>query len=707
MKSRYNPVLLLVVLVGLCCALWLNYTRYHVEKNNHTVDMAMEYENLVHLAGQEGLPVDQVLKQFQEAGINSLMVFDNNLLRMQKRGYVTIATGEELQKAKTLGNDIGLFQNVFTNKAWEINAAYLLENNDAESYDDILEDLRLRYGEQRVTVVKASAPRIAKILGSTQIISEYRYDEPLGILQAPLGLPRRDMQKIANMGFGLIVRPQNYIDVKDEQIASIFKRIKDSGVEKYVYAYMPCGTEVVGYPHKLKFMGEKMQENKLQLVMLEHYTQLQFSNIHGLVPLAEAVNYNASRSYVIDGAEQKKITIGTALNRWALTDEERNIRVNYIRPFMMPREGQSLINQNLKYVKDIKVNVAKRGFAFGTADTFQTLSKDKADNNYAGPYFPNKLLFIPVIAAVMAGCVLYLSLLFNLSTFKELVLWAVLTAIGALVIMLGRGLLLRQLVAMGSAVLFPVLSMNIIMDIWDGNKSADNGFVKILLSAVWQLALAVFLSLFGGWFLSAILTDSRFLLEIDIYRGVKLTFVLPILMMAALFIKRYDLLAVADKSIMATWKRYSQVLDNKLSYKQIVGLLVLAFVAFYFVGRSGHTGGVPVLGIELKLRAMLEQLVYARPRTKEFLIGHPCFFIACWAVYRQWNRYIQLGLVCAAVIGQGSLVQTFCHMRTPVIMTFLRAVDGYAVALPLGIAALVGIALLIPVCRYLQRRFLV
>ena len=31
MKSRYNPVLLAVIVIGLVCALWLNYSRYEIE----------------------------------------------------------------------------------------------------------------------------------------------------------------------------------------------------------------------------------------------------------------------------------------------------------------------------------------------------------------------------------------------------------------------------------------------------------------------------------------------------------------------------------------------------------------------------------------------------------------------------------------------------------------------------------------------------
>ena len=43
MKHRYNPVLIAVIVLGLVCALWLNWTRHKVEQANNTVEMAMEY----------------------------------------------------------------------------------------------------------------------------------------------------------------------------------------------------------------------------------------------------------------------------------------------------------------------------------------------------------------------------------------------------------------------------------------------------------------------------------------------------------------------------------------------------------------------------------------------------------------------------------------------------------------------------------------
>lgn len=53
--------------------------------------------------------------------------------------------------------------------------------------DDVEQDLCLRYGADRVKVVSEN-PRIIKIKGSTTPLPEGKYDEPQGLLQAPLGL---------------------------------------------------------------------------------------------------------------------------------------------------------------------------------------------------------------------------------------------------------------------------------------------------------------------------------------------------------------------------------------------------------------------------------------------------------------------------------------------------------------------------------------
>lgn len=110
--------------------------------------------------------------------------------------------------------------------------------------------------------------------------------------------------------------------------------------------------------------------------------------------------------------------------------------------------------------------------------------------------------------------------------------------------------------------------------------------------------------------------------------------------------------------------------------KTLIGIFVVLVAGIVFVARSGHTSGMPVSGTELKFRAFLEQMFYARPRTKELMIGHPAFMLAVMAFYRKWPTMLFFILVLLAAIGQGSMVETFAHMRTPIYMSFVRGVDG-------------------------------
>ena len=256
MKCRYNPVLLAVIILGLACALWLNWNRHQVEQANNTVEMSMEYEGLRKLAALEGLPEEQVLREFKNAGINSLMVFDTTLERLTKKGEIQTATSEGLRKAASLGADKGVFAAVPASML-EQDAAFIAAGSNPAVLIDVQEDLSLRYGAERVQVV-AAEPRILRVTGRTELLPEDKYDEPLGLLQAPLGLPVRDMQRLDAMGFKLIVRPQNYVNVNEEKIDSIFQRIDKAGVK--VHALMPCGRETVGYPDKLDYFGKKLSQ---------------------------------------------------------------------------------------------------------------------------------------------------------------------------------------------------------------------------------------------------------------------------------------------------------------------------------------------------------------------------------------------------------------------------------------------------------------
>ncbi|MBE8953801.1 MAG: hypothetical protein SR1Q7_11770, partial [Quinella sp. 1Q7] len=141
-----------------------------------------------------------------------------------------------------------------------------------------------------------------------------------------------------------------------------------------------------------------------------------------------------------------------------------------------------------------------------------------------------------------------------------------------------------------------------------------------------------------------------------------------------------------------------ELLDKSVSVKALLALMVVAGAFVVLIARSGHTSGMPVSGAEIKIRALLEQAFYARPRSKEIFFGHPAFMLAFAAFLKKFPKSICFMLVMAATVGQSSMVETFAHMRTPIFMSFMRGLDGL---IP---GAIIG-AILIIVLQIFARQF--
>jgi hypothetical protein len=250
---------------------------------------------------------------------------------------------------------------------------------------------------------------------------------------------------------------------------------------------------------------------------------------------------------------------------------------------------------------------------------------------------------------------------------------------------------------LASAIVFPALAMAWQLDRWRkqeivGQFGHPTGVGRIITVGLGAIVVTTLLSLIGGLYVGAVLSDVRFFLEMEIFRGVKLTFVAPIILVTLIYLTRYNLFEnVQSVNARGLWRQITSILNHPVTIQTLVLFGAAAFAAWVFVGRSGHTAGVPVPAAELKLRALLEQAMYARPRGKEFLIGHPAFLLAVMAIYQQWPRTVQYILVITATIAQGSLVETFAHLRTPVFMSLVRGLDGLVLGAIIGAAAVIGV----------------
>ena len=707
-KERYNPILVLCIAVAFCAALYLMQIRVGIEKRNDTVEQTLDYQAILMMARREGYSSDKLLQQFKDAGVTTLIVYDATLERLDREKRISAMPGDVLQKAAA-GVHGGVFDAILASPNLDPDALYVTRGNDEEAWNEVKEDLFLRYGAERVKQF-SRVPEILEVKGDSRVLLEPDYRAKTPMMQAPLGLSVKELKEVQQKGFYVAVRPQNYLPYTQKGVDSLFARIDKAGVQ--VTTYIPCGTDVIGFPADIEYMGKKLTERNIRLGLLEHVTQLQFAKFAGLDALLRSVDNNAVRVLNIDAQENSKLMMPDALRRWALADEERNIRINYVRLFLKPQNGVDIIDLNLDYMRQITQQVQGRGYKTGVAGVFQKPGNTAASANgnpgFAGTYDPDRKVLLLVALGAWAALALYMGMIIPaVRGTKQYLLVVAGMLITAYSLFMGRGLSIRQGLAFLSAVLYPVLSISVILALWENIKTDNKPTAGVIFAALWQLALAIALSLTGATLNGSIMGDLRFMLEADIYRGVKLTFILPVLLTLLLFLRQYSIFQEAGQKAADLFSQIVRICKIRLTLGHFVILGVLLFAAYIFVGRSGHTGGVPVPAIEIKLRLFLEEVMYARPREKEFMIGHPAFFLAVLAAYRMAPNWCRLALVLGAVIGQGSLVQTFCHMRTPAMMSYIRAVDGYLLGSALGIIAVIAVSIIMPYVKPWLRRFTV
>jgi hypothetical protein len=674
---KYNKILLLCIVIGLAAALTIVWQRHKIEESSTTIEMVMEYEDVVELAQLEGVPTEHVMRRMKEAGITSLAVYETTLEKLNKSGKVAVLSGAQLLQQYYTGMlSDAVWRNLVETGRIQTEDVYVV-GRDPNVFAEVKEDLIERLSPERVAVLDSQRQILAV---------KANYEK---VVKWNLGLPTDEMRYVSGQGFYVVARPSNYTKVEKENVEGVFARL--SGIEN-VSALIFVGDEALGYPDLLPLTLEKVKSKQLTLGLIEHPLQLQFFKQEGLVPMAIANDYKAARVYVIPKDEQPKLKSAEAVQRWIVTDQERNIRINLLRKYDKAEPGKTLLETNLEYVANVRDGLIASGFTIGKAGIFH-------------PYFPQVFLLVAITIGAVAAGVLFLTLVRPFPARYQYALLLLISLVFAFPLLKGSGNAVRQAVALCSAVVFPVLAMTWQIDRWRKMSIEGRGsLVGIIKDGIGGLIITVMLSMVGGMYVAAVLGDVRFFLEMEIFRGVKVTFVAPLLLITIIYLARYNLFENEIEDEKDIWQQVVKLLNYPLYIKTLLISALVAIGAWVFIGRSGHTAGVPVLDIELKMRAFLERAMYARPRGKEFMIGHPAFFLAAMALYRQWPRVVHYAMIVVATIAQGSLVETFAHLRTPVLMSFVRGIDGMVAGIGVGIVAVVAVQVLCYLSVVLGRR---
>ena len=659
---KYNRILMIIILIGFVASMAINLERHRVEEANNTVELAIDYEGLVELAEREGVPRQEVFAQAKEAGICSMAVYDTQFKKLNVNGKATAWNGSTI---------IANYQNgVLADPAWcalvedgtiKGTNVYVTGHHE-QTFKEVHEDLLRRLGDDRVRELTIGKQQVLEVKANYT-----------AFIKMDLGLPTDEMQEVNAAGFHVIARPTNFNHCTREDVDAVFKRLDGIDVSDIVFS----GSQALGAPDEADYTADKMMERGITLGMIEGVTQLQFFPQDGLLDIARDMDYKSARFYTIAKEELEKLKIDDAVERWSNTDAERNIRINLLRIYEKPAPGMSLLETNMTYFAAVRDQLVAHGYKIGPAATYEH-------------FYPSALLRAVVMAGVAAAMVLYLSLVVPALKPKYMYGLLAILMVGMMApVLMGHGNKIRLIAAFASANVFPAIAIIWQLDrIRSRQAGGNSSLIKIFIAGAIALFASGVVSYVGASYLSGSLADTEYLLEVNIFRGVKLTFVLPLVLVAIAFLQRFDLFDGKMDDTDGVIAQAKKILDMPVKIKTLFIMLLVLAAGVVFVARSGHTMGMPVSGAELQFRAFLEKAMYARPRSKELMIGHPAFMLAAMAWFRKWPTMVLFALVIVATIGMGSMVETFAHMRSPVFMSFARGIGGIVLGCGVGAIAM-------------------
>lgn len=346
--------------------------------------------------------------------------------------------------------------------------------------------------------------------------------------------------------------------------------------------------------------------------------------------LPQGVESQLVRAHAIKSRELERLALVGALERWERAVQERHIRLLWVTEH----------ERFAYYLERLSDRLQRLGF---------TLDR---------PLPPEMLKNSPVYLAIGLGFVALL--LFLLERFWKLS-WGSLLAVGSVgglaFALWGASDLwgARQALALTIAAITPGALILLLKERLEG----------------WRLWLAVSLGSIGaGLAIGALLSDTAHFLKVAEFRGVKIALITP------------SLLVIATE--LLSGPRASALRAELRRGAWVVPLLGLA-VLFLVLERSGNLPLIAVARWEEALREHLENLFIARPRFKEFLIGHPALFL--WrAPTMAQSKLLSLSLLALGALGQASIINTFAHLHTPLALSLWRTLNGLILGAVVGLA---------------------
>lgn len=617
------------LLLALVTALVVVWQRSMVERQSDKVEIALDYHDLANFAKGQHYDLEYVLQKMKKAGATTLAISEKTLLDLEDEGRLSILSSQELKNASLLLNKPEPYQGGDT---------YIV-TDDRLLYEQLSKIMINKFGPGKVIDQSTETQYCLAVLLPSERLEKF-----------PLYLDPQELILAEALGYYILPRLSNYNRLNDDNLRNDFMQFNGyNNLSSLAF----LDEEVLGYGYNdyLFKTAEFLQRYELYPAVIE------FCEQKGMQTLLGYLDNRGCRLHSIPEEEMENMTISTAENRMLRAVKERNIRILYLRMFTNAEavEDKDPLLANLNYVHSLREKLSGLGYQI----------------DRAVPFSAYQVSFVPVILmslGALAGFILLLSFFISQARWNVLAALSGLAVLGILVGM-DKIFLLRKVMALLASIAFPTLAVVQML------QCSRKLWFSFLRSVLWSLA--------GGILVAALLADTSFFLKINSFSGVKFMHVIPLLLVSL-----YYAFYICNKDKERLGILLNRYLNEPVLVKYVVLAGIILLAGMVYILRTGNEiGPLAVSGLEIKVRETLEHILLARPRTSEFLLGHPAFVLV--SAYLGRNLGFKLfPLLLLASIGQISIVSTFTHVHTPFLFSLLRVFNGAWIGLLLSCIAL-------------------
>lgn len=638
---HWLPTLLLAV--GFLASLATLTARYQTEARSRAVALVLDYGQLRSLASATGVPIAVALRRVKSAGITGIAVTEKTLADLEADGSLDVS----------MAGSPGARE-------------YRLRVSDPEIGGRLAEYLPHFVRGASRTPMPGDRVAVMTAAGASLYLPG-RFED---LRLTPTCLDPTAVAEVHAAGLLTVGRLNNALGLTRESLRWDLEQVRVLGINTIIFA----GEEVLGFSGLIDETAAAFRD--LGLI----YGSVEFGKQRGDERLAARLEDRLVRVHSIAAGEMPRLSPSEAIERYVRAAEERNIRLNYVR--LPASASQSTFEDNLTYINQIARGLAQSGFGIAEPVPFGRVWPDEFIGRVPGGL---------TAAGVGAGALLLLAGILPISRERQARFSLVLAALCAGVVLSGVSIGL-QLVALLAAVVFPTLAFVLfpqpVAAFLDSEHPAVGDRSQALVPAVAEFAAISFVTLVGAFMVAGLLSELPYLIKTKSFAGIKVATVIPVLLVGAIYLTgmsgEYSSWPEERDAVLTRLRGFfSEPVRVWHAVALIAGIVALALL----VARSGNDAGIGVSPMELRLRALLDRVVGVRPRFKEFMVGHPALLLALALAVTPRYRVWAFPLLLVGIIGQVGMLNSFCHLHSPLKVTLLRTFNG------LWMGGLIGLAL--------------